>query len=182
MVVFDQLFPQKLQLFHGRQAQAPRWGEIGGTAWVGVGRGARSCKWGRRSSWSSSTASLTSRRSTSSESIRWIEEILFLLLTSRCRSQGNTTTHFFPARSLPFLSTGFSTSLLFHVKLLIHRYEDENSLGNEAIFLNAGKKPDDCKMVARAIFSFQAQNNRELSFKKGDVIYIKKQVWSNENS
>ena len=57
-----------------------------------------------------------------------------------------------------------------------HRYEDENSLGNEAIFLNAGKKPDDCKMVARAIFSFQAQNNRELSFKKGDVIYIKKQV------
>ena len=34
-------------------------------------------------------------------------------------------------------------------------------------------------MVARAIFSFQAQNNRELSFKKGDVIYIKKQVWRN---
>ena len=60
--------------------------------------------------------------------------------------------------------------------LRFHRYEDENSLGNEAIFLNAGKKPDDCKMVARAIFSFQAQNNRELSFKKGDVIYIKKQV------
>jgi len=61
----------------------------------------------------------------------------------------------------------------------LNRYEDENSLGNEAIFLNAGKKPDDCKMVARAIFSFQAQNNRELSFKKGDVIYIKKQVDSN---
>jgi hypothetical protein len=61
----------------------------------------------------------------------------------------------------------------------LNRYEDENSLGNEAIFLNAGKKPEDCKMVARAIFSFQAQNNRELSFKKGDVIYIKKQVDSN---
>ena len=44
--------------------------------------------------------------------------------------------------------------------------------------MNAGKKPEDCKMVARAIFSFQAQNNRELSFKKGDVIYIKKQVRS----
>merc|ERR1712037_482533 len=61
----------------------------------------------------------------------------------------------------------------------LNRYEDENSLGNEAIFLNAGKKPEDCKMVARAIFSFQAQNNRELSFKKGDVIYIKKQVDGN---
>ena len=53
-------------------------------------------------------------------------------------------------------------------------------------------------MVARALFSFQvnsmvyprqisgyhiklfqAQNNRELSFKKGDIIYIKKQVDSN---
>ena len=34
-------------------------------------------------------------------------------------------------------------------------------------------------MVARAVFSFQAQNNRELSFKKGDIIYIKKQVDSN---
>ena len=45
--------------------------------------------------------------------------------------------------------------------------------------MNAGKKPEDCKMVARAIFSFQAQNNRELSFKKGDIIYIKKQVGSN---
>ena len=61
----------------------------------------------------------------------------------------------------------------------LNRYEDENSLGNEAIFLNAGKKPDDCKMVARAVFSFQAQNNRELSFKKGDIIYKKKQVGSN---
>ena len=28
-------------------------------------------------------------------------------------------------------------------------------------------------------FNFQAQNNRELSFKKGDLIYIKRQVDSN---
>jgi len=61
----------------------------------------------------------------------------------------------------------------------LNRYEDENSIGNQALFLNAGKKPEDCKMVAKALFSFQAQNNRELSFKKGDVIYIKKQVDSN---
>lgn len=61
----------------------------------------------------------------------------------------------------------------------LNRYEEQDVNGNQALFLNAGKKPDDCKMVARALFSFQAQNNRELSFKKGDVIYIKKQVDSN---
>jgi len=61
----------------------------------------------------------------------------------------------------------------------LNRYEDQDINGNQALFLNAGKKPDDCKMVARALFSFQAQNNRELSFKKGDVIYIKKQVDGN---
>merc|ERR1712106_156722 len=48
----------------------------------------------------------------------------------------------------------------------LNRYEDQDINGNQALFLNAGKKPDDCKMVARALFSFQAQNNRELSFKK----------------
>ena len=75
------------------------------------------------------------------------------------------------------------------------RYEDSN--GNQAVFLNAGKKPDDCKMVAKALFSFQvrkreegrelvctvsvvqAQNNRELAFRKGDIIYVKKQVDNN---
>jgi len=61
----------------------------------------------------------------------------------------------------------------------LNRYEEQDVLGNQALFLNAGKKPDDCKMVARALFSFQAQNNRELSFKKGDIIYIKKQVDTN---
>ena len=58
------------------------------------------------------------------------------------------------------------------------RYE-EDSNSNSTIFLNAGKKPADCKMVAKALFSFQAQNSRELSFRKGDVIYIKKQVDNN---
>ncbi len=29
--------------------------------------------------------------------------------------------------------------------------------GNQAIFLNAGRKPEDCKMVARALFSFQVR-------------------------
>merc|ERR1712106_122381 len=61
----------------------------------------------------------------------------------------------------------------------LNRYEDQDVNGNQALFLNAGKKPDDCKMVARSLFSFQAQNNRELSFKKGDIIYIKKQVDAN---
>ena len=35
------------------------------------------------------------------------------------------------------------------------RYEDQDTNGNHATFLNAGKKPDDCKMVAKALFSFQ---------------------------
>lgn len=79
--------------------------------------------------------------------------------------------------------------------LVLCRYEDSN--GNQAVFLNAGKKPDDCKMVAKALFSFQvrkreegrelvctvsvvqAQNNRELAFRKGDIIYVKKQVDNN---
>ena len=79
--------------------------------------------------------------------------------------------------------------------LSLCRYEDSN--GNQAVFLSAGKKPDDCKMVAKALFSFQvrrreeggrelvsnvlfqAQNNRELAFRKGDIIYVKKQVDNN---
>lgn len=61
----------------------------------------------------------------------------------------------------------------------LNRYEDQDVNGNQAVFLNAGRKPEDCKMVARALFSFQAQNHRELSFKKGDIIYIKKQIDNN---
>jgi hypothetical protein len=41
------------------------------------------------------------------------------------------------------------------VVLVYCRYEDQDVNGNQAIFLNAGRKPDDCKMVARALFSFQ---------------------------
>ena len=38
---------------------------------------------------------------------------------------------------------------------------DEDSNGNQAGFLNAGKKPSDCKMVAKALFSFQVNNCHE---------------------
>ena len=31
-------------------------------------------------------------------------------------------------------------------------------------------------MVSRALYNFQAQNYRELSFKKGDLVYIRRQV------
>jgi len=61
----------------------------------------------------------------------------------------------------------------------LNRYEDQDVNGNQAVFLNAGRKPEDCKMVARALYSFQAQNSRELSFKKGDIIFVKKQVDGN---
>ena len=175
-VVFDRLFPQKLQLFHGRQAQPRPWGEIGRTPWVG-GRGVRRCKWGRKNSWSSFTASWTSRRRTSWEWISWRgnHDSASLFVTGFKETPWHTS-------SQSEVSCPSQQVKLFSVYLIasaLSRYEDENSLGNEAIFLNAGKKPDDCKMVARAVFSFQAQNNRELSFKKGDIIYIKKQVGSN---
>jgi len=61
----------------------------------------------------------------------------------------------------------------------LNRYEDEALNGSQAVFLNAGKRPDDCTMVAKGLYSFQSQNSRELTFKKGDIIYIKKQIDSN---
>ena len=50
--------------------------------------------------------------------------------------------------------------------LVLCRYEDSN--GNQAVFLNAGKKPDDCKMVAKALFSFQVRR-REEEGEKGEI-------------
>ena len=38
---------------------------------------------------------------------------------------------------------------------------------------------DKIKIIKTSWFISQAQNNRELSFKKGDVVYIKKQVDNN---
>merc|ERR1719510_2665822 len=35
------------------------------------------------------------------------------------------------------------------------------------------------KMVSKALYNFQAQNHRELSFKKGDLVYIRRQVDDN---
>lgn len=35
------------------------------------------------------------------------------------------------------------------------------------------------KWIARALYNFQAQNHREISFKKGDLIYVRRQVDSN---
>ena len=48
------------------------------------------------------------------------------------------------------------------------RYEDQDINGNQALFLNAGKKPEDCKMVARALFSFQV--NVRLDYFKGECV------------
>jgi len=61
----------------------------------------------------------------------------------------------------------------------LNRYSEQDVNGNQAVFLNAGRKPEDCKMVVRALYSFQAQNPREITFKKGDIIYVKKQVDGN---
>ncbi|XP_061401301.1 sorbin and SH3 domain-containing protein 1 [Musca vetustissima] len=41
------------------------------------------------------------------------------------------------------------------------------------------KSPNQTKSVARALFNFQAQNSKELSFKKGDIIYVRRAIDKN---
>ncbi|KAM7343420.1 cbl-associated protein isoform 17-T20 [Cochliomyia hominivorax] len=43
----------------------------------------------------------------------------------------------------------------------------------------APKVSNQVKSVARALYNFQAQNSKELSFKKGDIIYIKRAIDKN---
>ena len=77
-------------------------------------------------------------------------------------SPGSITILSFQTRNLLFLSTGQynSHSAWSDVLILsVCRYEDSN--GNHAVFLSAGKKPDDCKMVAKALFSFQVGRREE---------------------
>merc|ERR1712029_890148 len=45
--------------------------------------------------------------------------------------------------------------------------------------LNRGPNSGTYKMVARALYNFTAQNYREISFKKGDLIYVRRQVDDN---
>ena len=48
-------------------------------------------------------------------------------------------------------------NIYFYIKSPISRYEDQDINGNQAVYLNAGRKPEDCKMVARALYSFQVE-------------------------
>ncbi|XP_046810472.1 serine-rich adhesin for platelets isoform X11 [Lucilia cuprina] len=43
----------------------------------------------------------------------------------------------------------------------------------------APKAANQIKSIARALYNFQAQNSKELSFKKGDIIYIKRAIDKN---
>merc|ERR1719232_2357060 len=64
----------------------------------------------------------------------------------------------------------------------LNRYEEfgglENGGGTPQSTLNRSTTSG-YKMVARALYNFQAQNYRELSFKKGDLVYIRRQVDDN---
>ena len=51
------------------------------------------------------------------------------------------------------------------------RYEEQDANGHQALYLNAGKKPDDCKMVAKAIFSFQVSSKYGCCQGCGSFIY-----------
>ena len=64
----------------------------------------------------------------------------------------------------------------------LNRYEDATNDGTVTTpqsTLNRGGTNATYKMVARALYNFQAQNYRELSFKKGDLIYVRRQVDDN---
>nr|XP_045614157.1 mucin-17-like isoform X5 [Procambarus clarkii] len=56
----------------------------------------------------------------------------------------------------------------------LNRYDDESSLGTMR-----GARTPDLKQVAKALYNFTAQNKRELTFNKGDVIFIRRQIDKN---
>ncbi|KAG0703357.1 Vinexin [Chionoecetes opilio] len=56
----------------------------------------------------------------------------------------------------------------------LNRYDDESSLGTMR-----GVRTPDLKQVAKALYSFSAQNKREISFNKGDVIFIRRHIDKN---
>jgi len=67
----------------------------------------------------------------------------------------------------------------------LNRYEEfggDSSISGQVITpqstLNRSQQGS-YKMIARALYNFQAQNHRELSFKKGDLVYIRRQVDDN---
>ena len=66
----------------------------------------------------------------------------------------------------------------------LNRYADVN--GHQEVVTPSAGTPNSTlrsnqgyKMVTRALYNFQPQNHRELGFKKGDIIYVKRQVDSN---
>ena len=66
----------------------------------------------------------------------------------------------------------------------LNRYADVNG-HQEDVRSSAGtpnstlRSNQGYKMVARALYNFQPQNHRELGFKKGDIIYVRRQVDAN---
>ena len=63
---------------------------------------------------------------------------------------------------------------------ILNRYEEPNDgATTPQSTLNRGPNSGTYKMVARALYNFTAQNYRELSFKKGDLIYVRRQVDDN---
>jgi len=64
----------------------------------------------------------------------------------------------------------------------LNRYEDmESSVSGQNITPQStlNRSTTNYKMVSKALYNFQAQNHRELSFKKGDLVYIRRQVDDN---
>lgn len=61
----------------------------------------------------------------------------------------------------------------------LNRYEEVENNGTVTTPQSTLNRSSTYKMVSRALYNFQAQNYRELSFKKGDLVYIRRQVDDN---
>ncbi|XP_059098282.1 titin homolog isoform X2 [Tigriopus californicus] len=61
----------------------------------------------------------------------------------------------------------------------LNRYEDFKGEPPRSPYSTLGKPSDNAKKVARALYNFQAQNSRELGLKKGDLVFVRRQVDGN---
>merc|ERR1711988_1872189 len=61
----------------------------------------------------------------------------------------------------------------------LNRYEELANGDQQSVTTPQSTLNRNYKMVSRALYNFQAQNYRELSFKKGDLVYIRRQVDDN---
>ncbi|XP_044742795.1 uncharacterized protein LOC123305210 isoform X3 [Chrysoperla carnea] len=63
----------------------------------------------------------------------------------------------------------------------LNRYDDFDEISPKYVGIKAPRErtPDRTRLVAKALFNFVGQTPRELTFKKGDIIYVRRQIDKN---